>query len=728
MLSESPRFNAARRYGWALLIIGTAFAVSALVLFLLTWARAGNAGPTRLVLPRALGYLGAALCATCAAFLSSALLSLGRQRHRAVQIAAREPAATPIKPADAGIRAAPPNWRSVRDWFESHLVSRITDPESIARWPPPLAAMLFAALALLGVIALWRAPVQPGIDPLTLKIYAAVLIVAAFPLLVLERVYANMSAQLLPEAPQLERLSRLPLAACLALSIELVLRSIDLPWAFQIEHAVGVLVGVVSLEIVLRCAVIFFVPFAAIEQRLSLADSGFAAAVLRLRPPSLRGINIAVRRQLGIDLSRSWALAFIQRAALPVLLGIGLLGWAITGVTTLGISERGIYERFGVPVAVFGPGVHVHLPWPVGTIRPVEIGVVHLLPIEFVLPGAAEAGKSSSVGIEQRVPGGAEASAPEQADRLWTDDHPFEGSYIIASSEHGSQSFQLVNIDMAVIYRVGLSEQAARDSAYRISNIDELIQAISGQLLVRYFSHNTLLDLLGSSRESFTQQFQSSLQGQLDRLGSGVEAIAVSVEAIHPPPGAASSYHGVQAAQIRANTQISIRRGDATRSVMVAQQSATEDRNAASAAQAERVGQAQADSVLFTGDRQAYAQDGYAFLLERWLANLTQSLAPARLLLLDYRLNPQSMPALDLRNVRGLASDTAPPAASSNSPSSSYVPSSSYAPSSSSYAPPSSYGQNPSAAPPTGSSVPPFQSAAPEMPSGPVPSEATDEN
>ena len=221
-------------------------------------------------------------------------------------------------------------------------------------------------------------------------------------------------------------------------------------------------------------------------------------------------------------------------------------------------------------------------------------------------------------------------------DRLWTDDHPFEGSYIIASSEHGNQSFQLVNIDMAVIYRVGLTEQAARDAAYRVSNIDELIQAISGQLLVRYFSHNTLLDLLGRSRESFTHEFQSALQGQLDHFGTGVEAIGVSVEAIHPPPGAASSYHGVQAAEIRANTQISVRRGDATRSLMVAQQSATEDRNAAVASEAERVDQAQADSVLFTGDRQAYAQDGYPFLLERWLTNVTAALGQSRVVPVSY--------------------------------------------------------------------------------------------
>jgi regulator of protease activity HflC (stomatin/prohibitin superfamily) len=658
---ELPRFNAAQRYVRMLLGVGALLAISGAVLLILTLRQVNISWLGGARTARAFGYLGVSLWTAAAGFLSTAILTFVRQRLRAAEIgglappsppsASSAPSARPAaEPGPSGQSSSPvAQWLAYLARLRLHVQSWDRRAELIARWPPPLIAMLFAALALAGVRALWRMPAEPAFDAVSLQLIGAVLIVLAFPLLVLERTYANTASELLPEAPQLDHLLRVPLTACIALAGACFLMSAGFLWAAQIERVVGILIGIVSLEILLRCAVIFFVPFAPIEQRLSLADSGFAGAVLRLRPPSLRTINIAVRRQLGIDLSRSWALAFIQRALLPVLVGIGLLGWAVTGVTSLGISERGIYERFGMPVAVFGPGIHVHLPWPLGTIRLVEIGVVHLLPIEFVLPGGEQAGKSSSVGAA-RAPA-AEGIAPEGSDRLWTDDHPFEGSYIIASSEHGNQSFQLVNIDMAVIYRVGLTEQAARDAAYRVSNIDELIQAISGQLLVRYFSHNTLLDLLGRSRESFTHEFQSALQGQLDHFGTGVEAIGVSVEAIHPPPGAASSYHGVQAAEIRANTQISVRRGDATRSLMVAQQSATEDRNAAVASEAERVDQAQADSVLFTGDRQAYAQDGYPFLLERWLTNVTAALGQSRVVLLDYRLNSQSMPGLDLRGL-----------------------------------------------------------------------------
>jgi regulator of protease activity HflC (stomatin/prohibitin superfamily) len=667
MLSDSPRFNAARRFGWVLLSFGAGFALLGLLLLSLALGRAGtvlqylSTWVPNFAVPRALGYLGAALCTVGAAFLSSAILSFARQRHLAAEISARQEPAVPRDPAAADTKAHRPPWRAAASWFAARLNAWIREPELIARWPPPLIAALFGALGLAGVIAIWRMPAEPAFDPLTLKLVGAALIAAAFPLLALERYYATLNSELLPEAPELERLLRLPLTACLALALELILRSIGFAWALRLERLTAVLIGIVSLEVVLRCVVVVFIPIAPIERRQSLADSGFAGAVLRLRPPSLRTINIAVRRQLGIDLSRSWALGFIQKAALPVLLGIGLFAWLISGVTALRIDQRGIYERFGVPVAVLGPGLHFHLPWPLGAIRTTELGVIHLLPIEFLLPRGAVALQSSSVGGEgnQKL-AAAEARAPRSADRLWTDDHPFEGSYIIASEEGGRQSFQLVNIDMAVMYRVGLSEQAARDAAYRVTGIDELIQALSGQLLVRYFTHNTLLDLLGQSRETFSKQFQIALQEQLDHFSTGVESIGVSVEAIHPPPGAANAYHDVQAAEIIATTQISLRRGESSRTLKSAQRLAGADRNEAAAAAAERVAEAQSQSVLFAADRQAYAQDGYPFLLERWLDDVGKGLAGSRLVLIDHRLGPQNIPALDLRGIAPTSGDILP--------------------------------------------------------------------
>jgi regulator of protease activity HflC (stomatin/prohibitin superfamily) len=174
--------------------------------------------------------------------------------------------------------------------------------------------------------------------------------------------------------------------------------------------------------------------------------------------------------------------------------------------------------------------------------------------------------------------------------------------------------------------------------------------ASTGQLLVRYFARYTLLDVLGQSRDAFTKEFRVALQEQLDKLSSGIEAIAVVVEAIHPPAGAASAYHNVQAAEILANSQIAVQRASAIHSIKSAQQGAMEDRNKATAAAAELVSQARSESILFDADREARQRDGEAFLFERRSERLTTGLAKSEAVVIDHRLNGRNGPIIDLRS------------------------------------------------------------------------------
>ena len=400
---------------------------------------------------------------------------------------------------------------------------------------------------------------------LSRQVLGGVLVAAAFPLLVLERSYAGLSVEMLPEAPQLERLLRVPLTACLGLGISMVLVSLGFGWGFWIERATSLLIFITALELILRSLAMCFIPFAPIERLRTVADSSMAG-LLRLSVPNFQAFNIAVRQQFGIDLSRSWALAFIRRASLPIMMGLGLMAWGITGITALGLNQRAVYERFGSPVAVFGPGLHVHLPWPMGVMREVELGVVHDIPIAISPTGDPTQFSQPSAGVDQQQQlVGAEAPAPPSTDRLWNASHPAEQTYLIASEASGQQSFQVADADLRVVYRVGLSDAAALDFAYRVADPEVFIRAAAGQILVKHFSRYTLLDVLGQNRETFANEFRTALQNQLDRMSSGIEVIAVVIEAIHPPPGAAAAYHNVQAAEILANVEIAVQRADAIR-------------------------------------------------------------------------------------------------------------------------------------------------------------------
>ncbi|HEY6254353.1 MAG TPA: SPFH domain-containing protein [Xanthobacteraceae bacterium] len=644
MLAELPHFNNVRRYVAPLLIIGVIFAALGLGLTGAISAHANAYWRLDLPIPRSLGFVGSAFLVAAAGFLSAGIVAFVRLR-----LLERDPLPEPAPVATPAAAGNLPRWQKLLADARGLLVWRV---EQLSTWPQALVALLFGLLAIAGVKVTWGVTPFAAADPLTLEILGGALIVAAFPLLVLERSYAGVAAEMLPDAPQIDRLLRVPLAVCLGLGIAAVLRSLGFTWAVYVEQGLAILVVAVALELIVRSLAVAFVPFAPIEQRRTVADSSIAG-FLRFAAPSFQAFNTAVRQQFGIDLSRSWALAFVQRAMVPIVLVMGILAWGITGITALGINERAVYERLGAPVAVLGPGLHFHLPWPMGVMRSVEYGVIHDIPIAMSPLGDAGQTARPSAGVDrQQQLVGAEAAPPTAADRLWDASHPSEQSYLIASqAANGQQTFQIADADLRVVYRVGLTDADAMNSAYRVADPETLIMASTGQLLVRYFARYTLLDVLGQSRDAFTKEFRIALQDQLDKLSSGIEAIAVVVEAIHPPAGAASAYHNVQAAQILANSQIAVQRASAIHSIKSAQQGAMEDRNKATAAAAELVTRAESESILFDADREARARDGEAFLFERRSERLTSGLAKSEAIVIDHRLNGRNGPIIDLRSV-----------------------------------------------------------------------------
>ncbi len=504
-------------------------------------------------------------------------------------------------------------------------------------WPQAVVTLICIACAATGLhIYAYAAPVA---DDATLanKILGGVLILAAFPLLVAERAYAGERQAARADAPGLARLLRLPLCAFIASGAAILLRSAGFETAIWIERAVACLIVLAGIEIALRAAATFFIPFAPLAGRKSVADS-FIAGSIGFAAPRIGHLNATLKTQFGIDLSRSRALNFLARS-LPASIGALILGaWALTGLTATGLAERSIYERFGAPVAVLGPGLHLHLPWPFGAMRHVEFGAIHEIAI---VSGAA------SDPTLQTPP--AESPPPATADRLWDGAHPAEASYLLASQSSGRQGFQIANVDLRVVYRVGLSDDAALRYAYSVDDPEALLRAITGRTLARFFARNTLSDMLGLSQATFTEAFRADVQAELDRMQSGLESISVIVEAIHPPAGAAAAYHDVQAAEISAKSRVASEQGEAIRNLKAAERTALLNRNDAEAAAAETTGKATADGVAFGGDAAAYRIAGAPWLTERLFDRLAANAPKSELVIVDHRLKGASAPTLDLR-------------------------------------------------------------------------------
>lgn len=580
---------------------------------------------------------GSALLLASSGFLGEVVLSHVRARVQPWH-----------RPAEAPLEASAGPWsivRAIRGHYR-RVCNTLAGIDWVGAWSPIAMAFVGSLLAASITIAMWRTAGRMTTGTLPQPWIGCVLIVIAFPLLVLDRLHARLDKIALPAATQLENLLRVPLVASVGLGISSILHSLGYAWPYLIDRVLILLVSVVAIEIMLRSVACIFLPMPPVEERRSSAASAIARLIAP-RWPRVANLSAGIQQQFGIDLSRSWAMAFVLRASLPMIVGLCVLSWLLTGLTALGINQRAVYERFGVPMAIEGPGLHLHLPWPFGIMRKVELGVVHEMPIVFPATQDGFDARANTQAETQDL--GAEAVPPPSADRLWDDSHPFEASYLIASTANGLQGFQIVNIDLRIVYRTSLSTEGAMAAAYRVTDPEALIRAAAGRMLVQHFSRYTLSDVLGENRARFVSSFRDELQQRLDQLQTGTDIIAVVVEAIHPPPQAAASYHNVQAAQIQADALVSQSRGSAFVAMSKAQQTVASTLDTAKADAAEQVDQAHAALTLFDGDHQAYLRGGEVFLTERWFNHLDRDLPRSPLVIVDHRMNNTLAPTVDLR-------------------------------------------------------------------------------
>ncbi|MBW3154216.1 protease modulator HflK, partial [Salmonella enterica subsp. enterica serovar Javiana] len=197
-------------------------------------------------------------------------------------------------------------------------------------------------------------------------------------------------------------------------------------------------------------------------------------------------------QHFGVDVSKIQAFRLIGQIFVPVVVGVVVVGWVVSDLNQVALDNRGVYERFGHPVTVLKPGLHVGLPWPFGKVVKVDYGAVH----ELKLSEAEAPEKTLPLKIADSV----EGPAPQDSWRLWDNSHTTDQAQLIASAIGDKQSFQIVNMDIRLIWRVGMQDTDAMKSLYQTEDLPTLIQRVARQVLAQYFAHQQLDDLLNEQR------------------------------------------------------------------------------------------------------------------------------------------------------------------------------------------------------------------------------------
>jgi len=488
---------------------------------------------------------------------------------------------------------------------------------------------------------------------------AALSALLALLLIVAESYMAAQPVERLAHAPALARMLRAPIAVCMIGSAVTFAESRGYAWAGLGLQLAACGVGIIAIEIMVRAVLGWYDPLRHGVQlpgvvRKPLVDS-LLIAWIRPGASPWRALCDYYADKFDVDLRQSRGVRFILRAVPGFLALSALLAYGLSAVTELQPNQRGIEERFGRPVSVLKPGLHMGLPWPFGRVIPVENGVLHEIAViapasagDADVPPAASA-LTTAAGPDTSA-AAIDAAPPDSANRLWDNTHVFDTTQLIAGQSNGQESFQIMNVDARFVYRIGASDGDALAASYQVADLPGLIRDLAGRALIRHFSTETLAAILGEPQEQMARALKASLQGDLDRMHSGIEIVAVVIEAIHPPGGAANAYHNVQAAELEAQSLIFAEQGRATQTLNEAQQAATVSLNNATAGAAQIMADAHATALGFDAAQAAYQSAGNIFLRETYLHALAKGLSQAQLTILDHRIADSSRATIDLRD------------------------------------------------------------------------------
>ncbi|WP_193102642.1 protease modulator HflK [Burkholderia sp. Z1] len=485
-------------------------------------------------------------------------------------------------------------------------------------WQPPSPVMLIRAMA---------AP-EPTLAA------GAACIVLAFLTLVSERHHAA-AASGSAVAASLTRVLRVALVTALAGAVAAAWFAFQHRAADGLVHAVALLNAAVAAELAIRGVLSWFaVP------RGAVVPTSAIAGLLSRRPAPFASLGAELRHRYGIDLRQSWGWRSFVRLLPGALGATAACAWLLTAVVVLNPEQRAVYERFGAPVAVWQPGLHIGLPWPFGRARIVDNGAVH----QVAIAGSANDGGADARAVL------ADGPTPERLDRLWDVPHPWDTTQVIAGANGDRQNFQIVNADVRVDYRLGPTDADARAALYRTIDPESTVRVSANRELVHYLASHTLESLLETNQAAMADHLKRAIQQQLDQLQSGVDVIAVVIESVHPPTGAAAAFHDVQAAQIRALGSVAQARGFAAGLLGDAQQQALVRVARAEAQAGDTLASARVQRIDFDADVVAYRLGGPAFPFEYYLDRLQRGLRNARMTIIDDRLADGTRATVDLRN------------------------------------------------------------------------------
>ncbi|MCK4272012.1 FtsH protease activity modulator HflK [bacterium] len=205
-----------------------------------------------------------------------------------------------------------------------------------------------------------------------------------------------------------------------------------------------------------------------------------------------------------------------------------LLLWFSSGLYQVGPGERALVFRFGrlLDASGQGPGLRVHLPWPVERARKIPVNIIRRIEIGFRTQLIASAADMRSYQWESRHVIGKYIKKPEESIMFTGDEN-------------------LIDVNTIVQYRVA----EITSFLLRLEDPETLVRLAAEEAIRTVVGMETLDNLLTLDRLSVEEQILQTLQATLERVGSGIQVMAVKLQDVHPPIEVVEAFRDVASAR-----------------------------------------------------------------------------------------------------------------------------------------------------------------------------------
>lgn len=239
-------------------------------------------------------------------------------------------------------------------------------------------------------------------------------------------------------------------------------------------------------------------------------------------------INEDLQYQFGHDLS-SGTRAMLWKMAFPLALFLGIVLLAGSCLVIVPQGHQGILLTWGKPSEeIATPGLHFHLPYPIGRHRLLDTGTLHRLHLD------------SKEGVEYPI-----WESPEHKDDL----------LMVVRSPKGREEEWPVEV-LAINAELGYKWSSPYDALFRHADPVEALKQKALSLLTKRMRRVPRNEWWSTSRSTIEKELRQKLRLWSEENSMGIDLVFFSLPQLHPPSEVAKEYAESSKARFDRQTQI----------------------------------------------------------------------------------------------------------------------------------------------------------------------------